>query len=627
MKSSFLCLLLAFTSLSSIVAQQRIVVGTVSDENKEPLFAVTAAVERLGIGICTDLDGKFELKLPNEDIELKFTFLGYLTKNIVLAKAKDFTKVDTLHIRLQPNTATLDEVVITSYSLSSIEAEHTTASKPFKERRLKTLAATSAGIHPEPAKFKSVLTPKTYKEVDVSDDSPTSPDIGAGVLTAGSLNDFNKWDLWKDISEEDLAEWKDIWKLHPKDRYSIQLTNKQANALIAAKVKLLNAKKEIIWQAVSDNTGKAELWANMGVEMQDEAHSIELEYKGQSYPMPAIQSFQKGINILQLPVDCQIPSMIDIAFVIDATGSMADEINYLKVELKDVISRVQDSLSETTINLGSIFYRDVTDAYLVKQSPLSSNINQSIQFIQKQTADGGGDTPEAVESALDSAIHQLDWSDEAVAKLIFLVLDAPPHQSPEVVEKMNQLMKAAAQKGIRIIPVACSGTDKSTEYLMRSLALGTNGNYLFLTDDSGIGNPHIEPTTDEYEVQKFNDLLMETIIQMSTVKSCNEIMKMADFPSDTLQVQTNHPVDENKATISWKYYPNPTMGWINIEIQGEIGALYLSDFTGKILERIEVDKNQSLQVDISSYPAGTYFLKYQDGKNNWLSGKLILVHS
>jgi hypothetical protein len=627
MRTLFLILLLAVSSLSSISAQQRIIKGTVSDENKEPLFAVTVAVERLGVGVSTDLDGKFKLKLPNEDIELKFTFLGYLTKTIILAKAKDFTKVDTLHIQLEPNTATLDEVVVTSYSLPSIEADHTTAGKPFKERRVKALAATPAGVSSEPTKFKSVLTPETYEEVYVSDDSPASPDIGAGVLTAGSLNDFNKWDLWKDISEEDLAEWKDTWKVHPKDRYSIQLTNQQGNAVITAKVKLLNRKKEILWQGVTDNTGKAELWVNINTEIQDKAHSIEVEYQGQNYPMKDIQSFQKGINILKLPVECQTPSTIDIAFVVDATGSMADEINYLKVELNDVISRVQDSLPATTINLGSIFYRDVTDAYLVKQSPLSSNINQTIQFIQKQTADGGGDTPEAVESALDSAIHQLDWNDEAVAKLIFLVLDAPPHQSPEVVEKMNQLMKTAAQKGIRIIPVACSGTDKSTEYLMRSLALGTNGNYLFLTDDSGIGNPHIEPTTDEYEVKKFNELLIETIIQMSTVKSCDEMIEIADLPVDTLQVQTDNPVDENNAQISWKYFPNPTMGLVNIEIQGEIGALYLSDFTGKILQRIEVGKNEQLQIDISPYPAGTYFLKYQDGEDNWLSGKLILVHS
>src|SRR5690606_6692027 len=113
----------------------------------------------------------------------------------------------------------------------------------------------------------------------------------------------------------------------------------------------------------------------------------------------------------------------------------------------------------------------------------------------------GGDTPEAVEVALDSAINHLSWSAEARARVIFLVLDAGPHITPDVRQRMKVLARQAAAKGIRIVPVAASGTDKATEYLRRSLALSTNGTYTHLSDHSGVGRAHMATTTDHFEVE------------------------------------------------------------------------------------------------------------------------------
>ncbi|MGB1699426.1 MAG: hypothetical protein ACPHRO_05700, partial [Nannocystaceae bacterium] len=58
-----------------------------------------------------------------------------------------------------------------------------------------------------------------------------------------------------------------------------------------------------------------------------------------------------------------------------------------------------------------------------------------------------------------------------------------------------------------------SGVDKSTEFLMRMADVATGGTYIFLTDDSGIGNSHIEPTIGEYQVEPLNELLIRVIKQ------------------------------------------------------------------------------------------------------------------
>ena len=80
---------------------------------------------------------------------------------------------------------------------------------------------------------------------------------------------------------------------------------------------------------------------------------------------------------------------------------------------------------------------------------------------------------------------------------------------------MQTATKKASEKGIKIIPVVASGIDKETEFLMRFIACATNGTYVFLTDDSGIGESHLEPTVGKYEVEMLNDLIIRLILKYS----------------------------------------------------------------------------------------------------------------
>jgi len=127
-----------------------------------------------------------------------------------------------------------------------------------------------------------------------------------------------------------------------------------------------------------------------------------------------------------------------------------------------------------------------------------------------QYASGGGDTPEAVEQALDNAINKHEWT-AGTTKLLFLILDAPPHNTSAITAKMHSLISDAARKGIRVIPVASSGIDKETEFLLRSLSVTSGGTYVFLTSDSGVGGGHIEPTIGDFQVEKLNSLLIRVI--------------------------------------------------------------------------------------------------------------------
>jgi hypothetical protein len=439
----------------------------------------------------------------------------------------------------------------------------------------------------------------------------------AGKLTAGEVNDFSKWDYWQDMAVPVLSQYKEEWKFFPDKRVSVQLVNKSQKPVIGKRLRLLNDKNEIIWQAVSDNKGNAELWIDARTDQQSSSKKYFIaDDTGEILSSNAIL-FKKGQNVIIVDAPCLQKRNLDLVFVVDATGSMGDEITYLQSELLDVLKKVEKKLANTTdVRYGSVFYRDQGDEYVTREFDFSDKAVDMIDFIKNQSAGGGGDFPEAVVEALDSSIDKLSWSEGNSTKIMFLILDAPPHYTEENINKLYNKIKLAAQKGITIIPLAASDTDKQTEYLMRTFALLTNGTYTFLTNHSGIGNNHIEPTTDSYEVEKLNDLLLRLILQRSIIPSCQA-------PSNNGYINKKIEVElENEENPKVKIYPNPTKGLINIQSSKQIDELYLYDFSGKILIRQQKLPKGTNKVDITSYPQSVYLMRCRYGKQ-WDTFKII----
>lgn len=432
---------------------------------------------------------------------------------------------------------------------------------------------------------------------------PTGNQPRTKLLTAGEVNDFLKWEMWKDLSEAEFKQFSEYWGIVPKERFCVQLANKQGDAIVGEPVSLIDRKSgNIIWQAVTDNTGKAELWANLF-----ETKTFEkLTIRGNGFEEKRPVAFHNGINHIKVKTACQTSNTVEIAFVVDATGSMKDELEFLKLELEDVIRNTFEQHADLDLRAASVFYRDLGQEYVTRHVDFNNDLLKTLNFIKLQSAHDGGDRPEAVDSALHVALHQLAWSKDARTKILFLISDAPPHDY--AIGKMKTLIEEAAALGVRIVPLACSGSKKNYEYLQRSMALATNGTYACLTDHSGIGDSHTEPTTDSYKVELLNGLLQRLIKQSIFVPECSENETDLLIDEIPLAFQT----DKEAALRS---YPNPTAGNVKVEMIGEMEAVFLTDFTGKILEKLPVDKTVQ-QIDLSRYPSGVYFLAYftKDGK-------------
>lgn len=437
--------------------------------------------------------------------------------------------------------------------------------------------------------------------------------VSAGKLTAGEVNDFAKWYFWPSVIDSTHKQFVQSWRLAPRHRYTVQVTNKNGYPVAARAVSLLDAKGNTLFQAVTDNTGKAELWYQLINNNLCGKHT-GLQIRVDDQIIDA-KDWTEGVNAVVLDEPCEAPEAVDVVFVFDATGSMGDELRYLQAEMKDVIARAKDATGGLNIRTGAVVYRDHGDEYVTRISRLTDQIATTQSFIDKQSASGGGDYPEAIPEALMAALNSAGWDSEARARIAFLVLDAPCHQDSATIALLHEQVLNAAALGVRIVPVVCSGVEKSGEMLLRSIALATNGTSFFLTDDSGIGHTHLKPTTDSLKVEHLNDMLVRTIVEFSYMPGC-----------------TGHWIEEQIQQVEEQFIPNPfdpkELENDNTLPHGPT-TLYLLDISGKLIAIYEGSLEDAGDAQLSKLKlpmlsTGIYFVKaFYDGQ--WHTKK-ILVH-
>ena len=198
---------------------------------------------------------------------------------------------------------------------------------------------------------------------------------------------------------------------------------------------------------------------------------------------------------------------LDLALAVDVTGSMGDELSFLQSELRSILASLSARHPQLDIRIGFVFYRDRGDNFITQTVAFGSDLVAAQRQLASHRADGGGDTPEALQDAMIRAAG-MDWRQDAV-KTLLLVADAPPHDQDFAASWLAAEHLRASR--VHIVPVGASGVEDRAEYLMRAMAAATQGRYTFLTDDSGIGNTHAAPAIDCYLVTRLDQLLRRVI--------------------------------------------------------------------------------------------------------------------
>lgn len=349
----------------------------------------------------------------------------------------------------------------------------------------------------------------------VSDSDDEKVTLPSGMITAAAWNDnlyYNDWlALFAQGEDKDGKFYHytvadESWGYDSLNRIDVLVTNADG-PVAGAGVVAYDEEGNVSFRAVTDAQGRAYLFPSA------ESGSITVTNGDETVS----ESFSKENRSIELELvgEENKLNVIEIMLVLDVTGSMGDEIYFLKAELADVINRIAENDSETVIKLALLFYRDTDDTvpfdyYDFTDVTTASGLSAQQAALDKQSAIGGGDYPEAVDTALEMAVNK-QWSTGATTKIIFHVLDAPAHDTDANKQKLVNATERAAELGIRICPIICSGAAGETEYTMREAAVYTGGTFIFVTDDSGIGDPHYDPDLPNATVELLNSLMVRLV--------------------------------------------------------------------------------------------------------------------
>ncbi|MGZ6125165.1 MAG: vWA domain-containing protein [Myxococcales bacterium] len=172
---------------------------------------------------------------------------------------------------------------------------------------------------------------------------------------------------------------------------------------------------------------------------------------------------------------------IDVAFALDTTGSMGDEIDVVKEKIVEIARNISAGQPRPDVRFGIVAYRDRGDAYLTRAFPFSREIADVQKTLRTLDANGGGDEPEAVAEGLYAAVHELQWDfSRNTARMIFLIGDAGPHQYPDG-KDWRKVTSEAAEKGITVSVIACSGLNPTGERIFEKIASMADGQMMHLT--------------------------------------------------------------------------------------------------------------------------------------------------
>jgi hypothetical protein len=234
--------------------------------------------------------------------------------------------------------------------------------------------------------------------------------------------------------------------------------------------------------------------------------------------------------------------IVEVAFVLDTTGSMSGLIESAKRKIWSIATAIVEANPDAEVRMALVAYRDIGDEYVTRKFELTTDIQGLYAELLKFRANGGGDWPESVNEALDVAITQLNWSQgKEICKIVFLVGDAPPHMDYRQDRKYPEVLRDAKARNI-IVNAVQAGPARDTERVWREIAQLGEGKYIQIPQDGGIAI--IIETPYDREIIELQGKLNRTILpygkRAQQEKVRNYAQRSAEAPAPTATEMTSY---------------------------------------------------------------------------------------
>jgi Mg-chelatase subunit ChlD len=333
------------------------------------------------------------------------------------------------------------------------------------------------------------------------------------IVTAGVVDDNTDFSAYLSFRERNPVEHRprDV-----RDRYLLEVKDRRGRGIADAEVAVQAPSGYAMW-ARTDAGGRVWLHPDAFDGGRSGHYEVVARKDGRSAGARLVRGQKSAVEVVLDAAPPAPRARLDLVFLVDATGSMADEIDKLKATLRTITNEVAHLPSRPDICLGLVAYRDRGDAFLLRSHDFTNDVGAFLQqALLPLRAAGGGDYPEAMNDALNETVHRLSWRGDGATRMVILLADAPPHLDYGA-PHYDDDMVAALGKGIKIFGVGASGLDRQGEFIQRQIAQYTGGKFVFLTyaDARRPGRGPGRETT--HDVQNYSvDTLDRLIVRLVT---------------------------------------------------------------------------------------------------------------
>jgi hypothetical protein len=293
--------------------------------------------------------------------------------------------------------------------------------------------------------------------------------------------------------------------------YNIQVTNEQGQPVLGARVTITDDAGHELASLLTHANGQVSFFPLASKSPEAQRYHVLVE-KGSTEADFTFDREKRDHSIILKAGSASNPVRLDVHFLIDATGSMSDEIQQLKENMINISERIHALPSNPDVRFGMTIYRDRGDLFVSRSFEFTPDIEAFTEELRNIMAEGGGDYAESLNEGLHNAVHLPEWRVEETVSLIFLVADAPPHLDYANDYDYAEEVFDAVEQGIKIFTLASSGLDDQGEYIFRQLAQISSGKFLFLTYGAG-GAPGDETPhhVDDYSVLSLDELVVRLL--------------------------------------------------------------------------------------------------------------------
>ncbi|MCB9432967.1 MAG: VWA domain-containing protein [Ardenticatenaceae bacterium] len=358
-----------------------------------------------------------------------------------------------------------------------------------------------------------LATTNTTDQPRAETEPPPAPLPAANVnpLTAGEIDDNAQWAAYLAYLASYTAN--DVVRLDVSQRHELVVVDGAERPLLGVEL-TIQANGQEITRLKTGSNGRSTFYPRP-FNAQSPTYTVTATAADGSRQTITASGSETQWRVVIPNASQPAAAQLDVLLLLDATGSMADELDELKSNIRAIASQIAALPGRPNVQWSLVAYRDRDEPLVAQIAPFSTDLNTFAAALDGVEAAGGGDYAEDVQGALALALEQFaEQNGRQAVKLVFLVADAPPHLDYTDQPSYAELLPQAAALGVKIYPLASSGLDAQGAYIFRQWAQWTNGRFLFLTNDangSTSAAPSVTSSGVAYTVGNLDTLILNII--------------------------------------------------------------------------------------------------------------------